>query len=117
MAEITENGYQSIRNYIEANWIYHSLRDEEDAEIIRISPSDARTSWTHDAGAQVLELTTTVTGADDDIIPPQTFAGSELYDVSSGGSPLADEIFTSFTIETDGDELTIKHRLEIPQVV
>ena len=117
MAEVTAEGYQSIRDFVQANWLYHSLRDDLDAEIIRISPTDARTSWTHVAGAQVLELTTTVTGADGDIIPPQTFAGSELYDVSSVGSPLADEIFTSFTIETDSDELTIKHRVEIPQVV
>ena len=115
--EVTENGYQSIRDFIQANWIYHSLRDDEDAEIIRVSPSDARCGWTHTAGAQVLELTTTVTGADADITPAQTFAGSELYDVSSGGEPLADETFAAFTIETDSDELTTKHRLEIPRVV
>ncbi len=117
MAEVTPEGYQSIRDFIQANWIYHSLRDDLDAEVIRISPSDARCEWTHSAGAQTLELTTTVTGADADITPPQTFAGSELYDVSSGGSPLADETFTQFTIESDSDELTIKHRLEVPQVV
>ena len=115
MAEVTDKGYQSIRDFIEANWIYHSLRDEADEEIIRISPSDARCEWTHSNGVQVLEITTTVTGADSDITPPQTFAGSELYDVSSGGDVLADETFTQFTIESDSDELTIKHRIEVPQ--
>jgi hypothetical protein len=117
MAEVTTNGYQSLRDYIEANWIYHSLRDGVDGEIIRLSTGDARTSWTHTAGDQVLELTTTVAGSDSDIIPPQAFAGSELYDVSSAGSPYADETFEAFTIETDTDELTVKHRIEVPAVV
>jgi hypothetical protein len=115
--EITAEGYQSVRDFIEANWIYHSLRDDSDDEVIRISTSDARTEWTHDPGNQVLELTTTVAGSDGDITPPQVFAGSEIYDVSSGGSPLADETFEAFTIETDSDELTVKHRIEVPQVV
>lgn len=117
MAEVTAEGYRSIRNFVQVNWIYHSLRDDIDAEIIRISPLDVRTSWTHVVGAQVLEITTTVTGADADITPPQIFVGSKLFDVSSAGSPLADETFLSFTIEIDSDELTIKHQIEIPTVV
>lgn len=116
MAEITEEGYQNIRDYIESNWIYHSLRDNSDDEIVRIDTDDSRTEWTHDSESQVLELTTTVAGEDSDISPPQEFAGSEIYDGSSGGDPYADETFESFTIETDSDELTVKHRIEVPEV-
>ncbi len=116
MAEVTEAGYQSIRDFIEANWIYHSLRDDVDGEVLRISPSDARCEWTHTAGEQVLELTTTVTGADDDITPPVTIAGSKLFELSSGGDARADETMTSFTIESTSDELTVKHRVQVPQV-
>lgn len=117
MAEITEAGYQTVRDFIEANWIYHSLRDDADAEVLRLSTADARVSWTHTAGAQVLELTTVISGADTDVTTPQIFAGSEIYNVATEGEPLADETFEAFTINTTSDELTVKHRIEVPQVV
>lgn len=117
MAEITEKGYQDLRDFIEENWIYHSLRDDQGNEVVRLSTSDPRTEWTHDPGSQVLELTTTVTGSDPDIHPPQKFAGSSIYNSDSvEADPMAEETFESFTIQTESDELTVKHRIEVPQV-
>lgn len=116
MAEITSTGYQSIRDFIEDDWTYIELRDGSGSAIIRIDVTDPRVSWTHSAGAQTLELTCIIKGSDSDITPPKTFQYSALYSVASGGSPHSVEEFTPFTIGAAEDELTVKHRIEVPQV-
>lgn len=116
MAEIYGEGYQSIRDFVEGDWIYHSILDDGEDEITRINvEDDDRAEWTHSDGDEVLEITTTISGSDDDISQPSTIAGSAIYNVEDDGDDFAKEVFDSFTIETDSDELTIKHRIEIPQ--
>lgn len=117
MAEINVNGYQSIRDFIQANWDYIELRDDLSAAVVRLSPTDSRVTWTHLAGDQTLKLQIIVKGSDVDIIAPQTFASSAIYDVATVGSPYSVESFTSFTIEADADELTVIHNIQVPQVV
>jgi hypothetical protein len=117
MAEITGAGYQDIRDHIENTWVYHELRDGAEAAIVRLQVTDPRVSWTHEAEAQTLELTTIITGSDVDINLPQTFASSALYKVATDGSALSVESFTQFTIEATNDQLTIKHRVEVPRIV
>jgi hypothetical protein len=118
MAEITAQGYQDLRDYIETTWVWHELRDATTTPIIRISTADPRVSWTHVAEAQTLELTTIITGSDGDITSlPQTFASSALYKVATGGDAFSVETFTQFTIEATNDQLTIKHRIEVPRVI
>lgn len=117
MAEINASGYQSIRDYIQANWKYIELRDGIGTAILRADTSDNRVSWTHTAGSQTLELTIVVKGADAGITLPQTFASSAIYDVASGGNPFSVEAFTSFTMEGTGDELTVKHQIQVPKVI
>lgn len=117
MAEITSAGYQDIRDHVEATWTYHELRDGVAAAIVRLPLSDPRVTWTHTVNAQTLELTTIITGSDVDITLPKTFAASALYKVASAGNALSVESFTQFTIEATNDQLTIKHRVEIPRVI
>lgn len=117
MAEINANGYQSIRDFIQANWKHIELRDDVGTAVLRISTSDSRVTWTHSAGSQTLELTIVVKGADAGITLPQTFASSAIYDVASGGSPYSEEPFSSFTMEGTGDELTVKHQIQVPKVI
>ena len=116
MAEITASAYQALRNYIQQNWQYIELRDDLGNPILRLSPSDSRVSWVHNAGDQVLKLQIVVKGSDADITKPQTFASSAIYDVATGGQPYSIESFTPFTIESDMDELTVIHSIEVPQV-
>ena len=116
MAEIKAAGYQDLRDHIEATWTYHELRDVAGDPIVRLALSDSRVTWTHTPGAQVLELTTIITGSDVDITLPQDFAGSALYKVATVGSALSEETYTQFTIEATNDVLTIKHRVEVPKV-
>lgn len=117
MAEINASGYQSIRDYIQANWKYIELRDGSGTPVLRISPSDSRVSWTHTAGFQTLELTIVVKGADAGITLPQEFASSAIYDVASGGSAYSVETFSTFTMVGTGDELTVKHQIQVPKVI
>ncbi|WP_409174842.1 hypothetical protein [Brevibacillus fortis] len=119
MAEITANGYQSLRGFIQSTWKYIELRDGSGTPIIRLSPSDQRVTWTHQAGNQTLELTIVVKGSDADLASalPKTFAQSAIFDVASGGSPYSVETYTAFTMETSMDELTVKHQIQVPQVV
>ncbi len=116
--EIVSAGYQDVRDYIEATWKYIEVRNSEDAAVIRIGIGDARVTWTHTAGDQTLELTCVLSGDDVDITLPETFASSVLYKVSTSGSPMtAAESFAPFTMSAEGDQLTIKHQVQVPQVV
>ena len=116
MAEVTSAAYQDLRDYIQDNWKWIELRDGEDAAILRVDPADERVEWSHEAQAQVLELTITVKGENADITPPQAFASSAIFKAAEGGNAFSVETFTSFTIETNEDELTVKHQIEVPQV-
>jgi hypothetical protein len=115
MAEINTAGYQSIKDYIQANWKYIELRNGA-TPIVRLSPSDSRVTWTHQAGSQTLKLQIIVKGSDTDIPVPQTFTASAIYSVATGGSAYSVESFTPFTMETDQDELTVVHNIQVPQV-
>ena len=116
MAEITADGYQDLRDYIEANWDWISLRDDTDAEVLRLDPSDSRVTWTHASGDQTLVLEIVVQGSDSEISLPQTFAGSEIHKTSGSTTPFSDETYTQFTMESTNDQLTVEHEIEVPQV-
>lgn len=115
--EITSTAYQNLRDYIQSNWKYIELQDDVGTPIVRLSPSDSRVTWTHTAGDQTLKLQVIIKGSDVDITKPKTFAKSVIYNVATGGTPFSTETFTAFIIETDQDELTVVHNIQVPQVV
>lgn len=115
--EITSAGYQSLRDFVQANWKFIELRDEVGSAILRLGTDDARVTWEHTAGAQTLQLKMIVKGSDSEITLPRTFASSAVYTSAEGGTELAMESFSDFTMEETGDELTVIHQLEIPQVL
>lgn len=117
MAEILTGGYQSIRDLVQSNWKFIELRDEAGAKIVRLSVDGTRVKWIHSENAQTLELQIIVKGSDSEITLPKTFASSAIYGVETGGEPYSIESFSSFTMEASGDELTVVHQLEIPQIV
>lgn len=116
MAEITSQAYQNLRDYIQANWKYIELQDDNGNPIIRLSPADSRVTWVHNAGDQTLKLQVVIKGSDSDITKPKTFASSAIYDVATGGNAYSVESFSPFTIESDMDELTVIHEIQVPQV-
>ena len=117
MAEINSTGYQSIRDFIQTTWTFIELRDGAGTPVLRLSTSDPRVSWTHAAGFQTLELTVTITGADVEITVPQEFGQSALFKNGTDATPFSVESFKTFTMENTLDELTIKHQIEVPQVI
>lgn len=117
MAEIKEQGYQDIRSYIQSNWKYIELRDSDNVAVLRLDPTDNRVSWTHIEGSQTLELTVVVKGSDTEITLPQTFQTSAIYKVAVDGDAYSEESFTPFTMEGTNDELTVKHQIQVPQIV
>lgn len=117
MAEITTQAYQNLRDYIQTNWKYIELRDNTNVPILRIDTSDTRVTWTHTAGTNPLELTCVISGSDADITLPKTFASSAIFNVATGGDAFSLETFTAFTMSNTADQLTIKHQIQVPQIV
>lgn len=117
MAEITQVGYKGIRDFIQANWKFIELRNAQGVKIVRLSTDDQRVSFTHAAGAQTLELSIVITGADAEITLPTTFASSVLF--TSGDSTeavTAVESFSPFEMTMAEDQITVRHRIEVPQI-
>jgi len=117
MAEITTAGYQTIRDFVQANWTYIELRDNAGAAVLRLPTTDTRVHWIHTAGDQVLKLEVVITGSDADITLPVTIAGAAIYNVNVGGSALAEDVFTAATLTAAEDQLKVVVNIEIPQVV
>lgn len=118
MAEISELGYQHIRNYIEENWKFIELQDELGAKVLRLDTSDSRVSWTHTPGAEVLELSIVVTGSDAEITLPQKLAASAVYTSAEATEPVTlVEPFSNFELSTTEDKLTIHHKIEVPELI
>ena len=113
MSEINESGYQDLRDFIENNWIYHSIEDENENELTRRSIADEETNWTHNSGDRVLEISTKIYGNDFETLPV-TLAGSAVYDVGSDGAPKADKTFNEYTLEQSSDEVIIRHQIPVP---
>lgn len=115
MAEISNYAYGELRNFIKTNWQYVELQDEQGNEIIRLSPSDSRV--TSEIEGNNVKITVVIKGSDNDINIPCTFAKSVIFDVATGGEPISEESFTPFTLETEQDELTVIHNIQVPQVI
>lgn len=116
MAEVSAAAYQDIRDRIQSNWTYLELYDNNNAVIFRLAPSDARLTWTHAPGAQVLERQAVIKGNNADVTLPKTFAKSAIFKVATAGDALSTETFTNFTMQTVDDQLTIRHRIEVPDI-
>jgi len=122
MGEVTENGYQTLRDLIDGtdtgrSWDWHSILDDEDSEVTRVDPSDSRSEWTHDDDSQTLVRETTLTGDDDDVSTPVTLNASALHETETDSDNLTpEESFTDATIEQEDDEVKVTHEVEVPQV-
>ena len=115
MAEVTEYGYSTLRNFIQGSWKYVELQDETSTPIIRLGIGDSRVSWlTHDEGANILKLQVVISGAD--VTLPKTFAKTVIYDVASGGEVIASADIEITTLTQVIDELTVVSVFKVPTV-
>lgn len=116
MAEIKQVAYQDLRNYIEANWKYIGLGNT--SEVLRLSTDDSRVSWIHSPNSAELQLKIVLKGNDSEVSLPTTISNSSIYNVASGEESFSTEILdSSFTFESENDELTVIHSIQVPQIV
>jgi hypothetical protein len=114
MAEITEYTYMQIRDLLESKIKYIELRDNAGTKIIRIPITDERVTHVYDRTKQEQTYSVLIKGTDADIPIPAIFAKSILLD--ENGNELSIEQTTSFQLNAEVDELTITHKLQVPEV-
>jgi len=114
MAQINNYGYEKLREYILANWNYIEVQDSTGIAIKRFGIADGLLI-TGNATTQQIEYKLVITG--DATFLGQTVGKSVLLEVATNGSPIATEEFTPFTFESVDDQLTIIHKLQVPQIV
>ena len=117
MADVSAAAYADVRDYIQTNWTHFELRDGAGAQILLVDiAADTRLSWTHAAGANPLEVTGVFTGSDLDIPAAQVAGGSALYKGAAGSMMHAETFASTFTFNNDADQLTVRHRVEVPDI-
>lgn len=116
-SEVSSAGYQDLRDYIQNYWIYIELRNSQGNPVLRLGTLDPRVSWKHAAGAQELILQIEISGSDADITLPVTIAGSAIFKESTGGDSRSEDTFTVVTLEDALDKATIRHKIQIPEIV
>lgn len=134
MAEIRADGYIAIRTFITSNWKQVLIFNDLGEEVKRLSVDDNKVKWTHEKETreeyvgndkygrpiydqveyesnQELELTINLTGADFTL--PATISKCVIrYE----DKEISSENFQPFTFETANDQLTIKHKIQVPAV-
>lgn len=117
MSEINEYGYQKLREFIKSSWQYIELQDKNGNAIIR----KQATVLNHTDGENIIKLQVVVNGNEigANETTPVTVAKMALYDVATGGEPIANKDFDVADITTltqDVDQLTVVHSIEVPQI-
>ena len=133
MAEITANGYVSIREHIVQNWKKIVLLNDANNQIFSTTIDGTKAKWTHtrtehrvtgwnDFGEPmyelvhvesnpVLEISLKITGAD--VSLPSTVTKIQVLDTQN--RIMTEETFAPFTFITAQDELTLSVKIQVPQ--
>ncbi|MEK5521570.1 hypothetical protein [Heyndrickxia sp. FSL W8-0423] len=124
-----------MRTYITSNWKTVSLRNDQNIEIKKLTLDGTKVKWTHlkktkeeyvgddkygdpvyrqaeYESNQTLELTITLKGSDFTL--PTTVSRSVIID--NVDNEVSAEDFQPFTFENANDELTIKHKIQVPAI-
>lgn len=124
MAEITEAGYQTVRDFINSDtatpntWDYIALYDDSQNEVLRRSISgDSRCRWFSDDGDAFLKAEIVIEGSDGDVPVPTTFEYSAVFDdtAANSGSRLTPlEQHPTANVSDSSDRVVVVHTVEIP---
>jgi len=113
MTQVTTYAYDSIRAFAIGSWKYLEVQKADSTAIKRFTTIDGLTIT---QVGQAVEYKIVISGVDA-LFTGQSVAKSVIYDVATSGQPIATETFAEFTFAASEDELTIKHVIQIPQVV
>lgn len=115
MANINQYGYEKIREFVLVNWKYLEVRTPTGIVLKRFSTADGLTI-TGTGTSTELEYKVIVNGTDI-AFEGQSVGKSVIFDSAVSTNAIATETITSFTFANPLDELTIIHKLQIPQVI
>jgi hypothetical protein len=108
-------GNERFREYAVDTFTIVALINDSGSEETRIDvTSDLRMLNSPDPSTNPLTYQFRVDGYNDDIDPPVTIVGTELYESIDSSVPIGTDTAKDATIEAPGDELTISHEQEIP---
>ncbi|MEK4125881.1 hypothetical protein NSS60_03130 [Anoxybacillus sp. FSL W8-0382] len=134
MAEITANGYVSIREHIVQNWNKIVLLNDANNQIFSTTIDGVKAKWVHTKTSEqrvtgwndfgepmyeqvqvesnsVLEISLKITGADVSI--HSTVTKVQVLDMNN--RLMTEETFVPFTFETAQDELKLIIKIQVPQ--
>ena len=126
MAEISEAGYENLRDAMEGNalpWKYIELQTSSGTKITRRQIGLAGSGATLEArenGGQTIVFKVVVNGGDPGMPAlPVTGAKSVIKDQDSDEAPglSIETLSTSFTFQESADQLTVYHKVQVPEVV
>ena len=113
MAQVTNYAYDKLSQFAVGSWKYLEVQKADGTAIKRFTTTDGLTIT---QVGQTIEYKIVISGVDVSFTG-QSVAKSVIYDIATGGQPIATEVFTEFTFAATEDEISIKHVLQIPQVV
>lgn len=113
MAQVTTYAYDKLTTFAIGSWQYLEVQKADGTPIRRFTTTDGLTIT---QVGQTIVYQIVISGTDA-LFTGQTVSKSVVYDSATGGQPLATETFAEFTFITVEDELTVKHVIQIPQVV
>ena len=134
MAEITANGYVSIREHIVQNWNKIVLKDASNNQVFSTTIDGVKAKWVHTKTSEqrvtgyndfgepmyehvqvesnpTLEISLTLTGADVSI--HSTVTKVQVLDMNN--RLMTEETFAPFTFKTAQDELKLLIKIQVPQ--
>lgn len=118
MAEITIQGYNLLGQYIRDTWSFIQLEDQNGHSITRISSQDSRLTVNYQESPRRVKLELYIKGSNNDIPIPSTLRYVSIYNVATGGVPLArDEFNPPLAITSNMDNIHIDTLIEIPRMV
>lgn len=115
MTEITSAAYEDLRNYMKSEWKYIELQNDKNVKIVRLASTDPRV--TISVAAETVKFQVVMKGTDADLQLPITFAKSKIFKDATTNTSLCEESFTQFAMESESDELTVVHTIQVPKVI
>ena len=118
MAEVLSQFYTNTRDAVGGDINEIVLTDGAGVEHVTLDDSDADgdKSWSYNVNHtdNRIEVTALVSPSHTDV-PTGDYAGSILRDAIGGNDITPEETFSTATLSSSDDELTVNHYIEIPQ--
>ncbi len=126
MAEISEAGYENLRDAMEGNalpWKYIELQTSTGVKVTRRQVGLAGSGATlepREGGGRIVVIKLIVNGGDAGMpVLPSTVAKSVIKDQDSDAAAglSIETLSTAFTFQESQDQLTVYHKVQVPEVV